>query len=120
MSLVSVAFARLRLLGNLSRSLGMGKRHAGAPSQRSSSTRDKSSVSRSEYIGVGNEMMMTPLFFLFRFVFDNYTWARDGPEYVEYNGKLIPARIPLSAIISGASSLRSYGFSRLTGMFQVL
>ncbi|KAH0836495.1 hypothetical protein J3R83DRAFT_8131 [Lanmaoa asiatica] len=26
---------------------------------------------------------------------------RDGPEYAEYNGKLIPARIPLSAIISG-------------------
>ncbi|KAF8554311.1 hypothetical protein OG21DRAFT_1440550 [Imleria badia] len=35
------------------------------------------------------------------FVFDNYTWARDGPEYAEYNGKLIPARIPLSVIISG-------------------
>ncbi|KAG9309925.1 hypothetical protein JVU11DRAFT_9957 [Chiua virens] len=35
------------------------------------------------------------------FVFDNYTWARDGPEYAEYNGRLIPARIPLSAIISG-------------------
>ncbi|KAG6374801.1 hypothetical protein JVT61DRAFT_4184 [Boletus reticuloceps] len=35
------------------------------------------------------------------FVFDNYTWARDGPEYAEYNGRLIPARIPLSVIISG-------------------
>ncbi|KAH7885742.1 hypothetical protein F5I97DRAFT_1145854 [Phlebopus sp. FC_14] len=35
------------------------------------------------------------------FVFDNYTWERDGPEYADYNGKLIPARIPLSAIISG-------------------
>lgn len=38
-----------------------------------------------------------------RFVFDNYTWARDGPEYAAYNGRLIPARIPLSAIISGMS-----------------
>lgn len=45
--------------------------------------------------------MMTALFSLFRFVFDNYTWALDGPELVEYNGKLIPARIPLSAILSG-------------------
>ncbi|KAG8220778.1 hypothetical protein J3R82DRAFT_2210 [Butyriboletus roseoflavus] len=35
------------------------------------------------------------------FVFDNYTWEREGPEFAEYNGKLIPARIPLSAIISG-------------------
>lgn len=120
MSLVSVAFARLRLLGNLPRSLGVGKRHAGAPPQRPPGTRDKSSVSRSEYTGVGNKMMMAPLFCFFRFVFDNYTWARDGPEHVEYNGKLIPARIPLSAIISGASSLRPYSFSRLTGVFQVL
>ena len=45
--------------------------------------------------------MMTVLYSFFRFVFDNFTWALDGPEYVEYNGKLIPARIPLSAIISG-------------------
>lgn len=36
-----------------------------------------------------------------RFVFDNYTWARDGPEYAEWNGKVIPARIPLTALISG-------------------
>jgi hypothetical protein len=35
------------------------------------------------------------------FVFDNFTWDRDGPEYSNYNGKLIPSRIPLSAMISG-------------------
>lgn len=35
------------------------------------------------------------------FVFDNFTWERDGPEYSNYNGKLIPSRIPLSAMISG-------------------
>ncbi|KIK92982.1 hypothetical protein PAXRUDRAFT_34289 [Paxillus rubicundulus Ve08.2h10] len=35
------------------------------------------------------------------FVFDNFTWQRNGSEYAEYNGKLIPSRIPLSAIISG-------------------
>ncbi|KII84728.1 hypothetical protein PLICRDRAFT_179075 [Plicaturopsis crispa FD-325 SS-3] len=34
------------------------------------------------------------------FVFDNYTWDRDGPDYSEYNGHLIPSRIPLSAMIS--------------------
>ncbi|KZT02026.1 uncharacterized protein LAESUDRAFT_706598 [Laetiporus sulphureus 93-53] len=35
------------------------------------------------------------------FVFDNYTWNRDGPDYTDYNGKLIPSRIPLSALIGG-------------------
>ncbi|KAI6108778.1 hypothetical protein EDD16DRAFT_1694730 [Pisolithus croceorrhizus] len=35
------------------------------------------------------------------FVFDNYTWDPDGPGYSVYNGKLIPSRIPHSAIISG-------------------
>ncbi|PSR92063.1 hypothetical protein PHLCEN_2v4779, partial [Hermanssonia centrifuga] len=35
------------------------------------------------------------------YVFDNYTWDRDGGDYAEYNGKKIPSRIPLSALISG-------------------
>ncbi|KAJ6562658.1 hypothetical protein B0H19DRAFT_1069255 [Mycena capillaripes] len=35
------------------------------------------------------------------YVFDNYTWDRDGPEISQWNGKPIPARIPLSALISG-------------------
>ncbi|KAJ7112026.1 hypothetical protein C8R43DRAFT_153314 [Mycena crocata] len=37
------------------------------------------------------------------YVFDNYTWARTGPEISTFHttGKEIPARIPLSAIISG-------------------
>ncbi|KAF9219945.1 hypothetical protein BS17DRAFT_788327 [Gyrodon lividus] len=35
------------------------------------------------------------------FVFDNFTWDRNGPDYAEFNGKLIPARIPLSALVSG-------------------
>ncbi|KAJ7765284.1 hypothetical protein B0H16DRAFT_1661582 [Mycena metata] len=35
------------------------------------------------------------------YVFDNYTWDRDGPEITSWNGKPIPARIPLSALISG-------------------
>lgn len=36
------------------------------------------------------------------FVFDNYTWSLDGTLYSDYNGKLIPSQIPLSALISGA------------------
>ncbi|KAG1845693.1 hypothetical protein DFJ58DRAFT_800499 [Suillus subalutaceus] len=35
------------------------------------------------------------------FVFDNFTWERDSIDYSTFNGKLIPSRIPLSAIISG-------------------
>ncbi|KAH9947084.1 hypothetical protein B0H21DRAFT_740272 [Amylocystis lapponica] len=35
------------------------------------------------------------------FVFDNYTWNREGPDYTDYNGHLIPSRIPLSALITG-------------------
>ncbi|KIK49046.1 hypothetical protein CY34DRAFT_797425 [Suillus luteus UH-Slu-Lm8-n1] len=35
------------------------------------------------------------------FVFNNFTWERDALDYSTFNGKLIPSRIPLSAIISG-------------------
>ncbi|KAJ6516863.1 hypothetical protein C8R47DRAFT_1172918 [Mycena vitilis] len=35
------------------------------------------------------------------YVFDNYTWEREGPEISSWQGKPIPARIPLSALISG-------------------
>ncbi|EKM48643.1 uncharacterized protein PHACADRAFT_266233 [Phanerochaete carnosa HHB-10118-sp] len=35
------------------------------------------------------------------YVFDNFTWDRDGPEYAQFGGKTIPSRIPLSALISG-------------------
>ncbi|KAG9309932.1 hypothetical protein JVU11DRAFT_6199 [Chiua virens] len=35
------------------------------------------------------------------FVFDDYTWANDGTEYSHFNGKLIPSRIPLNALIQG-------------------
>lgn len=36
-----------------------------------------------------------------RFVFDNYTWNRDGPIFSDYNGKLIPSTIPMTALIEG-------------------
>ncbi|KAF8190285.1 hypothetical protein K438DRAFT_1676106 [Mycena galopus ATCC 62051] len=35
------------------------------------------------------------------YVFDNYTWEREGPEIASWNGLPVPVRIPLSAIISG-------------------
>lgn len=36
-----------------------------------------------------------------RFVFDDYVWNPDGSTYSDYNGKLIPSRIPLTALVSG-------------------
>ncbi|KAI8999008.1 hypothetical protein BD414DRAFT_406900 [Trametes punicea] len=35
------------------------------------------------------------------FVFYNYTWNDDGSDYSDYNGKPIPSRVPLSALIRG-------------------
>ncbi|KAK7055711.1 hypothetical protein R3P38DRAFT_2848631 [Favolaschia claudopus] len=35
------------------------------------------------------------------YVFDNYTWEREGSEISSWNGHSIPARIPLSAFLSG-------------------
>ncbi|KIJ65217.1 hypothetical protein HYDPIDRAFT_111123 [Hydnomerulius pinastri MD-312] len=35
------------------------------------------------------------------FVFDDYIWNPDGSRFSDYNGKLIPSRIPLSALLSG-------------------
>ncbi|OBZ68588.1 hypothetical protein A0H81_11555 [Grifola frondosa] len=35
------------------------------------------------------------------FVFNNYTWNGDGSNFTDYNGKLIPSRIPLAALIRG-------------------
>ena len=37
----------------------------------------------------------------FRFAFHNYTWSVGESEYSDFNGKVIPSRIPLSALISG-------------------
>ncbi|PFH46474.1 hypothetical protein AMATHDRAFT_43580 [Amanita thiersii Skay4041] len=58
-------------------------------------------------VGWGNvlqEMIMNAYFAYYvkrSFVFYNYTWNMDGPDFSEYNGHPIPSRIPLSAIISG-------------------
>jgi hypothetical protein len=35
------------------------------------------------------------------YVFDDYIWNPDGSLYSDYNGKLIPSRTPLSALLSG-------------------
>ncbi|KAJ7635159.1 hypothetical protein FB45DRAFT_743190 [Roridomyces roridus] len=40
------------------------------------------------------------------YVFDNYTWEREGPDIADWNGKPIPARIPLSVFLSGAAYSR--------------
>lgn len=40
-----------------------------------------------------------------RLVFDNYTWADDGSQYSDYNGKLIPSQIPYSVLIRGTNAL---------------
>lgn len=34
-------------------------------------------------------------------MFDSYTLNRDGPEYSELDGRLVPSRIPLSAFVAG-------------------
>ncbi|KAI0964550.1 hypothetical protein AcW1_001342 [Taiwanofungus camphoratus] len=35
------------------------------------------------------------------FVFYNYTWNTDGSNYSNYNGKLIPSKVPLSTLLGG-------------------
>ncbi|KAI0061373.1 hypothetical protein BV25DRAFT_1826885 [Artomyces pyxidatus] len=35
------------------------------------------------------------------YVFDNYTWEVTSEDYSDYNGKPIPARIPLTALLAG-------------------
>lgn len=35
------------------------------------------------------------------YVYDDFTWDIDGRNYSQFNGKLIPARIPLSTMLSG-------------------
>jgi hypothetical protein len=52
---------------------------------------------------------------LYRYVFDNYTWEREGPDIVEFEGKLRPGRIPLSAYIAGMriSSIALYPWPQL-------
>ena len=39
-----------------------------------------------------------------RFVYNNYTWNRDGSDYTDYNGHLIPSRIPIAALLQGKPS----------------
>jgi len=43
------------------------------------------------------------LLILRRYVFDNYTWDKEPGDFstFSFNGKLIPARVPLTALLSG-------------------
>ncbi|KAJ7785211.1 hypothetical protein DFH07DRAFT_975793, partial [Mycena maculata] len=60
-----------------------------------------------DHFGWGNYMeeMILDAFLAYSahraYVFDNYTWDREGPEITDWYGKPIPARIPLSVFISG-------------------
>ena len=38
---------------------------------------------------------------LARYVFDNYTWDKTSGDFSTFNGKPIPARVPLTALLSG-------------------
>ncbi|KAI0652646.1 hypothetical protein C8Q79DRAFT_897559 [Trametes meyenii] len=38
------------------------------------------------------------------FVFDNYTWNKDGSDYSDFSGRLIPSRVPLAALIRGPAA----------------
>ena len=45
------------------------------------------------------------MFTLSRFVYEDYLWRNsDGSNYSEFNRKLIPARIPISTMLSGKDS----------------
>ncbi|KAH7885776.1 hypothetical protein F5I97DRAFT_2022601 [Phlebopus sp. FC_14] len=35
------------------------------------------------------------------FVFDDYTWSKDGSQFSYFNSKLIPSRVPLTALLDG-------------------
>ncbi|KAH9854362.1 hypothetical protein C2E23DRAFT_818421 [Lenzites betulinus] len=37
-------------------------------------------------------------------VFNNYTWNKDGSDYSDFNGNLIPSRVPLAALIQGPAA----------------
>ena len=84
----------------------LGKYFAGAPRDCTSGICDKT--------GVSDVLNVSYLFRADRtrsFVFDNYTWEPKSPEYSFYHGKLIPARIPLAAMISGEGN-RKFIFTR--------
>lgn len=42
------------------------------------------------------------LIFFCRYVFDNYTWEKTSGDFSSFNDKPIPARVPLTALLSGA------------------
>lgn len=80
----------------------MGKRYARSTLERTSCLQFGEDVST--FTAELCIMIKGLIICLSSFVFDNYTWNRDGGDYTRYNGKLIPSRIPLSAFLSGESS----------------
>jgi hypothetical protein len=55
----------------------------------------------------------TQTFFFFRYVFENYTWERTSGDFSSFNGKPIPARVPLTALLSGTAHLLFSSLFRL-------
>jgi hypothetical protein len=46
--------------------------------------------------------------------FYNYTWELNSPDYSTFNGHLKPARMPLTAIISGPQKRTVTGSTKLS------
>jgi hypothetical protein len=76
-------------------SFGMGQCHAGTCDECGAGSCNQTSV------GPLFQDLNSPSSSPISFVFNNFTWERDALDYSTFNGKLIPSRIPLSAIISG-------------------
>ena len=75
----------------------MGKRVAGNRAHGASGMERRAGVRLLIYL-----FFMPLLIAVDRYVYDNYTWDRYGPEYSLFNGNvLIPSRIPLSTMIAG-------------------
>lgn len=55
-----------------------------------------------------------------RFVYNNYTWNRDGSDYTDYNGHLIPSRIPIAALLQGKTSLCVIVLAHVAGPYDVM
>ncbi|KAJ6580798.1 hypothetical protein B0H19DRAFT_1251094 [Mycena capillaripes] len=102
--------------------LGLGDAAGGASESSSGNNGNASEVRGKGYLWVANHvhgsgwgnalqelLLNAELAFRARraFVFEDYTWARDGGPYAVYSGSenrtsnLIPARIPLAALIGG-------------------
>ena len=83
--------------------LRVGKRHGRDALQRSPCLSFEPDVCTHGFAAGGHYST----FAFFRYVFENYTWDTTPGDFSSFNGKPIPARVPLTALLSGTShSLR--------------